>query len=290
MHQFTASRNHLHFRHNDRDLLRAAAGAWCTTTSHRLSVCLSVCLSVSALFTEQESVCNATTVTKRLCLSVCLFTEQERLCNTANCLFICLPICLSVSLSVCCSRSKRVCVVQRPSHRLLSAFLSVCLLFTEQEGVYRIESVTLPVYLPICLSFCLSPCLSVCYSLSKRVCAELRPSHCHFYLPICLSVSLSVCCSLSKSVCAEQRRSRHCLSVTLPACQSVRPSAHCARPARALRGGASPARPLPPYTCSAPTALKTHVHGDETTRSLILTLYLPSAYSRRPTTGAIRRP
>ena len=36
------------------------------------TVSLSACMSVSALLTEQESVCNATTVTKRLCLSVCL--------------------------------------------------------------------------------------------------------------------------------------------------------------------------------------------------------------------------
>ena len=123
---------HLHFRHNDRDLLRAAAGAWCTTTSHRLSVCesvcVSVCVSVSALFTEQESVCNVTTVTKRLCLSVCLFTEQERVCSTANCLFICLPICLSVCLFV-------------------------SMLFTEQEGVCGTTAVTSPV---ICLSVGLS--------------------------------------------------------------------------------------------------------------------------------------
>ena len=128
MHQFTASRSHIgrvyvclgvtygsHFRHIDRDLLRAAAGAWCTATSHRLSVVhgllFTVCLSVSALFTEQESVCNAMTVTKRLCLSVCLsvcsLSKSACVVLRIACSSACLSVCLSVSLSVCCSRSKR---------------------------------------------------------------------------------------------------------------------------------------------------------------------------------------
>ena len=67
-----------------------------------------------------------------VCLSVCLFTEQERVCSTANCLFVCLPICLSVCLFV-------------------------SMLFTEQEGGgggYNDRHIAC--YLPFCRSVGLS--------------------------------------------------------------------------------------------------------------------------------------
>ena len=131
-----------------------------------LPVCLSVCLSVPCSLSKRVYAMQRPSQNVCVCLSVCSLSKSACVVLRIACSSACLSVCLSVSLSVCCSQSKRVCVAQRPSHRLLAAFLSVCLLFTEQEGVYRIESVTLPVYLPICLSFCLSPCLSVCYSLS----------------------------------------------------------------------------------------------------------------------------
>ena len=125
-------------------------------------VCVFICVSVSVCV---YGWCTQSAVCLFVCLSLCVYRMVYTKCSASVCLCLslCLYVCLCVYLCVC---------------------LSVCLSVCVQDGVHRVQCVS--------LSVCLTMCLSVCVCVYRMVYTEC---------------SASVCPCVDK--CSNQRIQRH---------------------------------------------------------------------------------